>query len=273
MTTSSPTDLPIDQTGAQILISRTIDDLLQTAATGIVDIVRASVAANGTCTLALSGGSTPRSLFELLARPTFAEQISWQDVQVFWGDERHVPPDHPDSNFRMANEALLSHVPIPAENIHRIPAELPNAATVAVAYAEDLRRAFHLGDDQAALPRFDLIMLGMGEDGHTASLFPHSPALNERKALVAANPVPKLDTTRLTFTLPVINNAARIWFLVTGGSKAEILKAVLEGPRQPETLPSQLINPIDGELCFLLDTTSAAALSPRLHANAVAGLG
>jgi 6-phosphogluconolactonase len=274
MSTSSPTDLPIDQAGAQILISRTIDDLLQTAATGIVDIARASVAANGTCTLALSGGSTPRILYELLARPVFAEQIPWQDIHVFWGDERHVPPDHPDSNFRMANQALLSHVPIPAANIHRIPAELPNADTVAVAYADDLRRAFHLGaDDQTALPRFDLIMLGMGEDGHTASLFPHSPGLNERKALVVANPVPKLDTTRLTFTLPVINNAARVWFLVTGGTKANVLKAVLEGPRQPETLPSQLINPTDGELCFLLDAMSAAALSPRLHANAVAGLG
>jgi len=274
MTTSSPTDLPIDQSGAQILISRTIDELLQTAATGIVDMVRASVAANGTCMIALSGGSTPRSLYELLARPAFAEQISWPEVHVFWGDERHVPPDHPDSNFRMANEALLLRVPIPAENIHRIPAELPNATTVAVAYADDLRRAFHLGvDDQNALPRFDLILLGMGEDGHTASLFPHSPALNERKALVTANPVPKLNTTRLTFTLPVINNAARVWFLITGGSKAEVLKAVLEGPRQPETLPSQLINPTDGELSFLLDVTAAAALSPHLHAGAVAGLG
>ncbi len=273
MTTSSPTDLPIDQAGAQILISRTIDDLLQTAATGIVDIARASVAASGTCTIALSGGSTPRSLFELLARPAFAEQIPWQDVHVFWGDERHVPPDHPDSNFRMANQAILSHVPIPAENIHRIPAELPNASTVAVAYADDLRRAFNLGDDPDVFPRFDLIMLGMGEDGHTASLFPHSPALNERKALFVANPVPKLSTTRLTLTLPVINNAARVWFLVTGGSKAAVLKAVLEGPRQPETLPSQFINPTDGELSYLLDATAAAALSPRLHANAAAGLG
>ncbi|MGH2346535.1 MAG: 6-phosphogluconolactonase, partial [Chloroflexota bacterium] len=269
-----PLDVPTDHAGTQILISRTIDELLRTAATGIVDLARASVAAHGICTIALSGGGTPRSLYELLATPALATEIPWQEVHVFWGDERHVPPDHPDSNFRMANEALLSHVPIPAENIHRIPAELSNAATVAVAYADDLRRTFHLGtEDPAALPRFDLILLGMGEDGHTASLFPHSAALSERKALVAANPVPKLDTTRLTLTLPVINHAARVWFLVTGGSKADVLKAVLEGPRQPETLPSQLINPTDGELCFLLDVTAAASLSPRLHAGASAGLG
>jgi 6-phosphogluconolactonase len=274
MTSSTPPDVPADNAGAQILISRTIDELLQTAATGIVDLARACVAANGICTIALSGGGTPRSLYELLATPALATEIPWQDVHIFWGDERHVPPDHPDSNFRMANEALLSHVPIPAANIHRIPAELANAATVAVAYAEDLRSAFHLdAADPEALPRFDLILLGMGEDGHTASLFPHSPALGERKALVAANPVPKLGTTRITLTLPVINHAARVWFLVTGGSKAEVLKAVLEGPHQPETLPSQLINPTDGELCFLLDATSAVALSPHLQAGAAAGLG
>ncbi len=272
MTTSNASDLPTDPAGARILISRTIDELLHTVATGIVDVAHACVAANGICTIALSGGGTPRSLYQLLAAPALATEIPWEDVHVFWGDERHVPPDDPDSNFRMANEALLSHVPIPAANVHRIPAELPNAATVAVAYAEDLRRVFQIGNLDT-LPRFDLILLGMGEDGHTASLFPHSPALDERKALVAANPVPKMNTTRITLTLPVINHAARVWFLVTGGGKAAVLKAVLEGPRQPETLPSQLIDPTDGELCFLLDATAAVALSPRLHGDASAGLG
>ncbi len=274
MTTSILSDLPIDHVGAQILISRTIDDLLRTAATGIIDIARASVAAQGICTIALSGGSTPRRLYALLATPELAAEMPWQDTHIFWGDERHVAPDSPDSNYRMANEALLSHVPIPQENIHRIPAELPNAGTVAVAYADDLRRSFHLGaDDPDALPRFDLILLGMGEDGHTASLFPQSPALSELKALVAANPVTKLDTTRITLTLPVLNHAARVWFLITGGGKAQVLMEVLEGPRRPEIFPSQLISPSDGELCFLLDSTAAAALSPRLHAGAVAGLG
>ncbi|HEY8284476.1 MAG TPA: 6-phosphogluconolactonase [Chloroflexota bacterium] len=274
MATSTPSDLPIDHAGAQILISRTIDDLLRTAATGMIDIARASVAAQGICTIALSGGSTPRQLYALLATPEMAAEMPWQDLHVFWGDERHVGPDNQDSNFRMANEALLSLVPIPQENIHRIPAELPNAGTVAAAYADDLRRAFHLGaDDPGALPRFDLILLGMGDDGHTASLFPQSPALSERKALVAANPVAKLDTTRITLTLPVLNHAARVWFLITGGGKAQVLKEVLEGLRQPEVYPSQLISPTDGELWFLLDSTAAAALSPRLHASSVAGLG
>lgn len=274
MTSSTSADSSLDHAAPQILISRTVDELLQTAATGMVDIARASVAARGICTIALSGGSTPRQLYALLATPALAAEMPWQDLHIFWGDERHVPPDDPESNYRMANEALLSHVPIPQENIHRIPAELPNPSTVAAAYADDLRRALHLGpEDPDALPRFDLILLGMGEDGHTASLFPHSPALGERKVWVAANPVAKLNTTRITLTLPVLNHAARIWFLITGGSKAEVLKAVLEGPRQPETLPSQLISPTDGELFFLLDPTAAAALSPRLHASATAGLG
>jgi 6-phosphogluconolactonase len=157
-------------------------------------------------------------------------------------------------------------------------AELPNAETAAFAYETDIRRTFgiehaDIAEGPVALPRFDLILLGMGEDGHTASLFPHSPALYERKAFVVANPVEKLATTRITITVPVINNAARVWFLITGGSKAHVLKDVLEGPYQPDLLPSQLVNPTDGNLTFLLDTSAAAALSPRLRENTLAGIG
>jgi 6-phosphogluconolactonase len=248
---------------AQISISRTIDDLVRIAATGIVDAARASVAARGVFTIALSGGTTPRLLFEMLAEPELSAHAPWSDFQVFWGDERHVPPDHADSNYRMAREALLDRVPIPAPNIHRILAELPNAKTVALAYADELRHAFDLEDHpspRSTLPRFDLILLGMGEDGHTASLFPHSPALHETERWVVANPVPKLDTVRITLTLPVINHARRIWFMITGGSKASVLQRVLDGPSQPEELPSQLINPTDGELLYLLDTTAAVDL-------------
>ena len=150
------------------------------------------------------------------------------------------------------------------------PAELADANTAAVAYADVIRRTFALGP--AELPRFDLVLLGLGDDGHTASLFPHSPALHERAALVVANPVEKLGTTRLTLTVPVINNAARAWFLVSGRGKAEVLKAVLEGPEQPEALPSQLICPTDGELVWLLDAAAAAQLSPGLRQSASAGL-
>ena len=259
---------------AHILISPNAEDLVHTAAHGIVDAARRAVADHGVFSIALSGGSTPRRLYQVLAAPEIARQVPWQHTQIFWGDERHVPPDSDESNYRMAKEALLDHVPVPAQNVHRIPAELANPDTVAVAYADELRQAFNLdGGDPPELPRFDLILLGMGDDGHTASLFPHSPGLHERTRLVVANPVPKLDTTRITLTLPVINNAARVWFLVVGGSKAEILQRVLEGPPAPEELPSQLINPTDGELLMLLDGTAAAALSPGLRQNAVAGLG
>jgi 6-phosphogluconolactonase len=261
---------------AQFHISRTIDELVFTAATGIVDVARASVAARGTFSIALSGGNTPRLLYEVLADPSVSGDAPWEDIQIFWGDERHVPPDDPESNYRMARDALLDRIAIPAANIHRIHAELPNPATVAVAYADELTRTFgldRLDGGDTTLPRFDLILLGLGEDGHTASLFPHSPALQERRALVVANPVPKLNTTRITLTIPVLNNAARVWFLVTGGSKAAVLKRVLEGPVQPDELPAQHISPIDGELFYLLDSTAAAELSPRLRESATAGLG
>jgi 6-phosphogluconolactonase len=255
-----------------------MDELVRTAATGIVDAARGAVAARGEFTIALSGGSTPRLLYELLATPAISSDLPWQDVHVFWGDERHVPPDHPESNYRMAREALLDHVPIPEKNVHRMLAELPNASTAALAYVDELRRSFGLEDradvaGPGALPRFDLILLGMGEDGHTASLFPQSPALRENKALVVANPVEKLATTRITVTYPVINNAARVWFLVAGGSKAQILKDVLEGEYQPDVLPSQAVNPIDGELVFLLDSTAAAGLTTHGRGDNLAGIG
>jgi 6-phosphogluconolactonase len=259
----------IDQ--AQISISPTIDVLMQTAATGIVDAARKAVARQGAFSIALSGGSTPRTLYQLLATPDIAREAPWEHMQIFWGDERHVPPDDPESNYRLAREALLDHVPIPQANIHRIHAELPNPNTAAVAYEDELRRAFGLEADE--LPRFDLILLGMGDDGHTASLFPHSPALHEQTRLVVANPVEKLNTTRITLTVPVINNAERIWFLIAGSSKAAVLKDVLTGPRQPDLYPSQLINPTEGELCLLLDTTAAAQLSTGVRESATAGLG
>lgn len=255
---------------AHIMISSTLEALMFTAATGIVDAATKAVAQKGVFTIALSGGSTPETLYALLATPALARDMPWDHVQVFWGDERHVGPDDPESNYRMAREALLDRVPIPAANIHRIPAELPNAETVAAAYEDELRRSFSL--EAGEWPRFDLLLLGLGDDGHTASLFPHSPALQETRRLVVANPVPKLGTTRITLTLPVINNAERIWFLIVGGKKAAALHAVLEGPTDPDTFPAQLINPADGELLLLLDTTAAAHLSPALRQNAAAGI-
>jgi len=195
--------------------------------------------------VALSGGSTPKVLYELLANPSepFREQIAWDKTHFFFTDERHVPPDHPDSNYRMVNEALFSRVPVPAQNIHRVLAENPNAEDAANAYETDLRKFF--GE---AIPAFDLLFLGLGEDGHTASLFPHSPALKETKRLVAAPWVEKLNTYRITMTLPVLNNGKSVVFLVTGASKAEILRTVMNTDPNPDLYPAQAVSPTNGEV-------------------------
>lgn len=206
--------------------------------------------------VALSGGSTPRALFELLAAPENAQHIGWSKVHVFWGDERTVPPDHVDSNYRMAKAALLDHVALPSSNVHRISGEL-EPALAAAEYEQTLRSYFAT---RAGKTRFDLILLGMGEDGHTASLFPDTEALDETERLVAANYVPELSTWRVTLTAPVINDAAHVAFLISGAGKAHILKRVLYGPRQPRVLPSQLIQPVDGELVWLVDKAAASQL-------------
>jgi 6-phosphogluconolactonase len=207
--------------------------------------------------VALPGGSTPRALFELLAAPENAQHIGWSKVHVFWGDERCVPPDHPDSNYRMAKEVLLDHVALPSSNVHRVSGEL-EPAQAAAEYEQTLRSFFAA---RAGKVRFDLILLGMGDDGHTASLFPGTAALDETERLVVANYVPKLDTWRITLTAPVINDAAHVMFLVSGTGKADMLKRVLQGPRQPHNLPSQMIQPVDGELYWLVDRPAAALLN------------
>ena len=210
-------------------------------------------------TVALSGGSTPKLLYHLLADPNkpFREQVAWPTIHFFWSDERHVPPDHPDSNYRMANEALLSHVPVTKENVHRIPSENPTAAEAARDYEQTL-----IDVSNSTLPRLDLILLGLGPDGHTASIFPGSEVLHETNRLVAAPWVEKLKTYRITMTLPLINNAASVLFLVSGSEKAEIVHDVLEGPKQ---YPAQYVNPTNGELLWMLDKDAAAKLSTRGH--------
>lgn len=243
--------------------------LARTAAEEFAGRAEEAVRVGGSFTVALSGGTTPRALFGLLAGEEDASlrgRLPWGRVQVFWGDERHVPPDHPDSNYRMTVETLLSRVPVPPENIHRIQSEDPDAGKVAEAYEQTLRRSFRLPEGQ--LPRFDLILLGMGPDGHTASLFPGTPALHERKRLVVAQWVEKLRTHRITLTPPVLNNAALIMFLVSGADKAETLRAVLLGEYQPERLPAQLVQPTNGRLLWLVDQAAARHLqlsegSPR----------
>jgi 6-phosphogluconolactonase len=224
----------------------------------------AAVRARGVVLLALSGGSTPRALHALLVDPAepFRARVPWGRLHVFWGDERPVPPEHPDSNFRMAEDTLLRHVPIPAAQIHRIAGEDPHPAEAAERYARELREVFAAhGRLEAGCPRFDLVLLGMGVDGHTGSLFPGTGVLHEATRLVVAPWVAKLGSHRITLTPPVLNAADAAVFLVTGSEKAETLRAVLEGPRQPDVYPSQVIRPRGGALIWFVDRAAAARLT------------
>jgi len=233
--------------------------LARRAAQYFVEMAEESVAARGQARIAISGGSTPKAAFELLADTSqpWRARMPWDKLQLFWVDERCVPPDHPDSNFRMTREALLDHVPLRPEQIHRMEGEQdPDAA--AARYESELRNTFRL--EGAESPCFDLIALGMGNDGHTASLFPQTEALHEMGRLVTANHVPQKDTWRITLTWPVINHARSVFFLIGGANKATVLHEVFTGTREPERLPSQLIWPSGGILTLILDKDAAALL-------------
>lgn len=219
-----------------------------------------AVAERGRFTIALSGGSTPKNLFNLLA--TNARTVlPWDRMFFFFGDERHVPPTDPESNYRMADESLLSKVPVPPGNVFRIAAENPDAAAAAAAYEKTLEKFFALQPGQ--FPVFDLILLGMGPDGHTASLFPGTAGLQEKSRLVIANWVEKFKTSRITLTLPVLNAARCVTFLVSGTDKAPALHAVLDSDAPGEQYPSKLVRPTDGKLIWLVDRAAASELSTR----------
>lgn len=236
-------------------------ELGRAAAEEFVRLAAGAVEGRGAFSVALAGGSTPKSLYSLLAADSFRSRIPWEKSQFFWGDERHVPPDHADSNYRMAREAMLSKVPVPAGNVHRIRSENPDARKAADEYEAALRDFFLSRSLLTnALPRFDLILLGMGPDGHTASLFPGTHAVRERERWVAAPWVDKFHTYRITLTPPVINNAACILFFVAGEEKAETLRAVLEGPEESDRYPSQIIRPTSGTLRWLVDRAAARLL-------------
>jgi len=224
----------------------------------------AAVASRGVARIAISGGSTPKAMFALLADPAkpYLAATPWAKIELFWVDERCVPPTDADSNYRMTNEAMLSHVPLPASQIHRMEGEL-DPEEAAARYESAIRNTLRL--EGAELPTFDLIALGMGDDGHTASLFPHTQGLHELGRIAIANHVPQKDTWRLTLTLPVINQARNVIFLIQGADKAAVLKRVLLGPYEPETLPSQLIRPANGKLTILLDKAAAAELPPTVE--------
>jgi 6-phosphogluconolactonase len=238
----------------------TPQELFAAAAEEVVRTANEAVAQRARFTIVLSGGSTPKSLYNLLATNA-RTALPWDRMFFFWGDERHVPPTDPDSNYRMADETLLSKIPVPAGNVFRIKAENPDAAAVAEAYEQTILKFFQLKSGE--IPNFDLILLGMGPDGHTASLFPGTTALQEKSHLVVANWVEKMKTHRITLTLPVLNAARCVTFLVSGTDKASVLRAVLEEDVPEEQYPSKLVRPATGKLIWLLDRAAASQLRGR----------
>ena len=239
-----------------IQILPTAADLFHAAAEEFTRVGRQAIAAQGRFAVALSGGSTPKALYSLLAAsyPDFP----WARTYLFFGDERHVPPTDPESNYRMVSESLLTRIAIPAQNVFRVKAENPDATAAAANYEKQIRRFFAL--TPAEFPRFDLILLGLGPDGHTASLFPDSPGLKENSKLVIANWVEKFKTHRISFTFPVLNNADEVIFLASGPDKAAMVHEVLECKPTPP-LPSQQGQPSNGRLLWMLDAPAAAKLS------------
>jgi 6-phosphogluconolactonase len=239
-----------------IAIYPDIDTLSQQAAQYITRIASESIVTRGRFTIALSGGTTPTKLYGLLGNEPYCSQIDWQLVHIFWGDERCVPPDSPDSNYYMAQEMLLRKIPVPANQVHRMPADLPDRNAASQAYTVEMQRAFGTN----GIPTFDLIQLGMGPEGHTASLFPHQPSLHENQRLVMPASVPKPPPDRLTFTPPLLNAARNVLFLVAGSDKADALQAVIEGAYQPDEYPAQIVRPPNGEVVWMLDRAAAAKI-------------
>lgn len=239
-------------------VSKDAEELARAAAQLFLDAAVTAFRARGRFRVALCGGSTPRRAYELLATPAFSSRVDWNRVDLFWGDERYVPPDDRDSNYRMTAEALLDHIPISPANVHRVPTEISPPEAAAGAYETEIRQLFR---GTTSVPEFDLIFLGLGANGHTASLFPYSPALHEGSRLVVADFVKEVNTWRISMTLPLLNQGRVVAFLIEGAGKAEVLRDVMLGPRDPERLPAQLISP-QGKLLWMVDQ-AAAALVPR----------
>lgn len=234
------------------------------AAQEFVQAAGSAVREKGSFHVALAGGSTPKALYSLLATDlALRSQVPWDKMHLFFGDERHVGPEHPDSNFRMATEAMISKVPLKAEQVTRIKGEYLDAEQAALEYEKALRDNFKLKAGE--YPRFDLLLAGMGNEGHTLSLFPGTKALHTNGRVAVRNWVGKLYTERITLTAPAASNAARILFMVTGADKALALKAVLEGPYEPEQLPAQLLQPKNGKLLWLVDTAAGGMLAAGIR--------
>lgn len=259
----------LQKSHSQVRVYRDPEELALKAARRFARLADQYVIGCGRFTVALSGGSTPKAMFSVLAADPFLDTVPWSSIYFFWGDERCVPPDHADSNYRMTREALLSRVPAPPENVFRIPAEMPEPEQAAEEYTATLSRFFLAGPGSnrtgtaplSNAPRFDLVFLGMGPDGHTASLFPHTTALQAGEQIAVANYVEKFKAHRITLTAATINNARNVTFLAAGEDKAETLRNVLEGSYQPDVYPSQLIRPRNGALLWMVDEAAARLLT------------
>jgi len=252
----------------KLLIAKDFDELVRDAALFFADCAEQAVALNGRFTVALSGGSTPRGLHRVLAGHTDdaalknrVATIPWEKTEIFFGDERYVPADDPQSNFLMARETLLSEVPVPDDQIHPMWTNFENPQDAAQSYEQALQQVFNPAPGE--VPQLDLILLGMGTDGHTASLFPGTAAIHEKERWVVAHWVESLQTNRITLTPPVLCNARHVAFLVDGEKKADVLRRVLEGPYVPDELPSQVVRPTHGTLTWFLDTAAASQLTQR----------
>jgi 6-phosphogluconolactonase len=235
--------------------------LLHAVADTIVACLQQQIRSGGAATIALSGGTTPRGVYELLGSKEYRDRVEWKNVHLFWGDERCVGPAMPESNYRMANEALVRNIGIPSANVHRIHGEA-QPAVAARDYETDIRRWFGLKEGE--VPRFTLVLLGLGEDGHTASLFPGTRVLHENHRIVSEVFVESLNRFRVTLTFPAINNASTVLVLVSGRSKAEILKEVYTAV--DERFPAQRIDPTSGRLLWLVDSEAASQLPNTGHA-------
>ena len=252
-----------NRANAEVRILQDAAAIAKRAAEEFIKSAKTATKAKSTFSVSLAGGSTPKSLYALLVSDALRGQLPWDKMQLFFGDERHVEPTHPDSNFRMATEAMISKAPLKPGQVHRIKAENPDTEQAAREYEQQLRSHFHLADGQA--PPFDLVLLGMGNEGHTLSLFPGTKALRDNGRLVMRNWIGKLYAERVTLMAPAVNNAAQVIFMVAGADKAPALKGVLEGPYEPEQLPAQLIDPKHGKLLWLVDAAAGGMLSKGIR--------
>ena len=249
----------MSKTKPEIRIVEDPTELASVAANEFQRLAKAAVEKKGSFNVALSGGSTPKAMFDLLAGDRYKDTILWSKIHLFWGDERHVPSDDKDSNYRMTKEHLLSSIPIPPANVHRVETENADAQQVAAGYQQHLQQYFDLSATE--IPQFDLVFLGMGDDGHTASLFPGTDAVHDTENLVAAPLVEKFNTYRITITPKVINNSDCVIFLVKGKEKADALVRVIEGEKDVDRYPAQIVNPTHGSVLWLCDRASSSKLS------------